>query len=195
MKYPVLFAALLLSSLALWPAPAAAQNEDMAAMMEAWQKAGQPGMHHKHLAKLVGSWEGETKMWMDPSGEPMVTPATIEYKMIMDGRYLMEMISSEFMGQPFMGHGLYAFNNVTGKVQAIWIDNTATGIYSYEGTINESGDEIVLKGKYIDPLTKESKTGRSVMRLSADVLHVVSYETSGSEEWKMMEITGKRKGS
>jgi hypothetical protein len=193
MKYPVLFAALLLSSLALWPAPAAAQNEDMAAMMEAWQKAGQPGTHHKHLAKIVGTWEAETKMWMDPSGEPMVTPATIEYKMIMDGRYLMEMISSEFMGQPFMGHGLYAFNNITGKVQAIWIDNTATGIYSYEGTINEAGDEIVLKGKYIDPLTKETKTGRSVMRLSADVLHVVSYETSGGEEWKMMEITGKRK--
>jgi hypothetical protein len=35
-----LFAALLLSSLVLWPAPAAAQDEDMAAMMEAWQKAG-----------------------------------------------------------------------------------------------------------------------------------------------------------
>jgi hypothetical protein len=193
MKYPVLFAALLFGSLAPWPAPAAAQEQDMAAMMEAWQKAGQPGMPHKHLAKLVGTWEAETKMWMDPSAQPTVTPATIEYKMIMDGRYLMETISSEFMGQPFMGHGLYAFNNITGKVQAIWIDSSSTAIYSYEGTINEAGDEIVLKGMYIDPMTKEKKTGRSVMRLSADEVHVVSYETSGGEEWKMMEITGKRK--
>lgn len=195
MRYRVLSATLLLGSLALWTAPAAAQDEEMAAMMEAWRQAGQPGMHHEQLAALVGTWEAETKMWMDESGEPTVTPAKMEYEMILDGRYLVETISSEFMGQPFTGHGLYAFNNVTGKLQASWIDNMSTGIYTYEGSINETGNEIVLEGKFMDPLTKEWKQTRSVMRISADELHYVGYETADGQERKMMEITATRMGT
>ena len=192
MKYRALFATLV-AGLVLSAAPAAAQDEDMAAMMEAWQAAGQPGMHHEHLAVLVGSWEAETKMWMDPSGEPTVTPADMSYEMVMDGRYLVETIRSEVMGQPFTGQGLYAFNNVTGKIQARWIDTMSSGIYSYEGSINEAGDEIVLMGKYMDPITKEWTKTRSVMRISADQLHYVSYETADGEERKTMEITATRK--
>jgi hypothetical protein len=183
-----------MGGLMLWAAPVAAQDEDMAAMMEAWQKAGQPGEHHKHLAVIVGSWEAETKMWMDPSGEPTVMPATAQYEMIMDGRFLMETIKSEFMGQPFTGHGLYGFNNNTGKLQASWIDNMSTGIYTYEGSINEAGDEIVLTGKYMDPMTKEWKKTRSVMRISADKIHTTGYETVNGTEQKTMEITATRTG-
>ncbi len=185
----------LLAGLALWAAPAAAQEGDMAAMMEAWQKAGQPGMHHQHLAVLVGTWEVETKFWMQPGAEPLISPATAKYEMIMNGRFLEETISSEFMGQPFRGRGLYGFNNVTGELQAMWIDDTATGIYSYSGSINEAGDQITLKGKYMDPVTKVWTQTRSVMRISKDKIHYENFEISDGQERKTMEITGKRKTS
>ena len=132
-------------------------------------------------------------MWMDPSGEPMVMPATAEYRMIMDGRYLEEIITSEFMGQPFSRRGLYGYNNVTGKVQAIWIDNMSTGIYTYEGTINEAGDEIVLSGSYTDPATKEQNETRNVMRFSDTELHYVGYAIVDGHEQKTSEITARRK--
>lgn len=192
-----LLAMFLLGGLTLWVTPVAAQQEgEMAAEMEAWQKAGQPGMHHKHLAKMVGTWEAETKMWMEgPSADPMVMPATIEYRMIMDGRYLEEIITSQFMGQPFKGRGLYGFNNLTDEVEALWIDNMSTGLYTYDGTINEAGDEIALKGKYMDPVTKEWRETRSVMKISPDRLHYTSYESEDGKEQKMMEITATRKGT
>ena len=183
----------LLVSLTLAASSAAAQEDDMAAMMEVWQKAGQPGMHHEHLAALVGTWEAETKFWMAPSADPMTSTATVEYRMIMNGRFLEEMISSDFMGQPFNGRGLYGFNNVTGEVQAVWIDDMSTGIYSYSGSINEAGDEMVLESKYMDPITKEWKHTRSVMRISSNKLHYESYEKSDGQERKTMELTDTRR--
>ena len=195
MKYRTLIATTLLCGLTLWAAPAVAQDEDAAAVMEAWQKAGQPGTPHKQLAGLVGTWDAETKFWMDPSGEPMVTPTKMKYEMMMDGRFLMETVHSEFGGQQFVGHGVYGYNNVTGKVQATWIDNMSSGIYAYEGSINEAGDEIVMMGKLMDPVTREWVKTRSVMKISADKLHYTSYETRGGEERKMMEITATRAGT
>ncbi len=188
-----LFVTFLLTCLALSASSAAAQEDDMAAMMAAWQKAGQPGMHHQHLAVLVGTWDAETKMWMDPSAEPMTSSATMEYRMVMGGRFLEEVITSDFMGQPFQGRGLYGYDNVTGKMQAIWIDDMSTGIYSYSGSINEAGDEMTLEGKYMDPITKEWRQTRSVMRISSDKLHYVGYESSNGQERKTMEITATRK--
>jgi len=193
MRYWNLFGVGLTTGLVcLWAPPAAAQQE-MDATMAAWEKAGQPGTHHKHLAALAGTWEAETKFWMDPSGEPTVSPATIEYRMIMNGRYLEETIKSDFMGQPFTGRGLYGFNNVTGEVEAVWIDDTSTGIFQYTGSISDDGTEIKLKGKYKDPVTGEWKENRSVLRISKDTLHYVGYEMEGGEEWKIMEITSTRK--
>ncbi|UCF20015.1 MAG: DUF1579 domain-containing protein [Gemmatimonadota bacterium] len=185
--------ACLLTFLALSASSAAAQEDDMAATMAAWQKAGQPGVQHQHLAALVGTWDAETKFWMDPSAEPMASTGTIEYRMVMDGRYLEEVITSEIMGRPFKGRGLYGYNNVTGELEAVWIDDMSTGIYWYSGSINEAGDEVSLKSKYIDPITKEWRNTRSVMRISSDKLHYESYETFDGQERKTMEITGIRK--
>ena len=186
------FGVLAIGSLTLGTKPAAAQQE-MEAAMAAWAEAGKPGVHHEHLAALTGTWQAETRFWMDPSAEPMVSPATLEYRMIMDGRYLEEIITSEFMGQPFEGRGLYGFNNVTGELQAVWIDDTSTGIFLYSGTINDDGTEMSLTGKYKDPTTGEWRETRSVMRISKDNLHYVSYEVEGTTEKKTMEITGTRK--
>ncbi len=162
--------------------------------MEAWQKAGTPGKHHEQLAAFVGSWDAEIKFWMDPSAEPLVSHGTIDYEMVMGGRYLREKVASDFMGQPFKGLGYYGYNNVTGKVQAVWLDDMSTGIYSYSGSLNDSGDKLVLTGKYQDPVTNEWRTTKSVMRVeSPDRLHYVSYQIRDGEEIQEMEIIATRK--
>jgi len=188
---------MLVGALAIWAMPAAAQQEqEAAAMMEAWQQAGQPGQAHEHLAQLVGHWQAETKFWMEPSAEPLISSATIEYEMIMDGRYLEERIESDFMGQPFKGRGLYGYNNVTHELEAVWIDDMSTGIYTYTGSMNEAGDEMVLKGKYMDPATGEWKENRSVMRIvGPDELHYESWEIADGTEWKVMEVKATRAAS
>ena len=194
----VLATALALAA-ALSAPPTLAQQEgeeEAAEMMEAWQQAGQPGQAHQHLAQLVGKWQAETKFWMQPDAEPMVSEGTIEYRMIMNGRYLEERVDADFMGQPFKGMGLYGYSNVNNELQAVWVDDMSTTIYSYSGSVNEAGDKMVLKGKYKDPASGEWKENRSVMRIvSPNELHYVGYEMADGEERKVMEIKATRMSS
>lgn len=195
--------ALALACLTLMAVPASAQEEKEQqeeqvqaadAMMEAWAKAGTPGEKHEQLAALVGTWDAEMKFWMDPSAEPLSSTGTVTYEMIMDGRYLREEVKSDFMGQPFHGLGTYGYNNVTGQLEATWIDDMSTGVYSYEGSIGEDGKEFVVKGTYTDPVSNEKRETRSVMRIvSPDRLHYESFETRDGKEVKIMEITSTRK--
>ncbi len=190
----ILTLASLLTCLALWATPATAQEPEAA--MEAWMKAGKPGKQHERLAALVGTWQAETKFWMDASAPPMTAPGTIEYRMVMGGRFLEEKVSSEFMGSPFSGMGLYGYDNITGKLQAMWIDDMSTGIYSYSGSMNEAGDEMVLSSRFKDPMSGTWKESRSVMKISRDKLHYISYEKAeDGAERKVMEITATRKAS
>lgn len=184
----------LLVGLALWATPATAQEPEAA--MEAWMKAGKPGKQHEQLAALVGTWQAETKVWMDASAPPMTAPGTIAYRMVMGGRFLEEKVSSEFMGSPFSGLGLYGYDNITGKLQAVWVDDLSTAIYSYSGSINEAGDEMILSSRFKDPMSGTWKESRSVMKVSKDNLHYVSYEKAeDGPERKVMEIKATRKKS
>ncbi len=62
--------------------------------------------------------------------------------------------------------------------------------------MNEAGDEMTLNSRFMDPLTREWRKSRSVMKISSDKLHYISYETTADgQERKVMEITATRKTS
>ncbi|MFQ5679322.1 MAG: DUF1579 domain-containing protein [Gemmatimonadota bacterium] len=164
---------------------------DMAAMMEAYHKAGMPGEPHAALAAMAGHWTASVKIWMDPDGEPMVSEATLQSEMVMDGRFLHDDVKSEFMGQPFRGAGLLGYDNTSGRYQAIWVDNHSTTLYSYSGTME--GNTLTMTGKYKDPVTGDWVTSRSVRTLvSPDEMVDTGYEVRDGVERKTMEIVYKR---
>ena len=49
-----------------------AADPQMEAMMAAMEKFGAPGPEHKILLDAVGTWDLESKVWMDPSAPPEV---------------------------------------------------------------------------------------------------------------------------
>lgn len=163
------------------------------AAMEAWTKASTPTERHANLAKLAGSWATTVKLWMDPSGEPMVTEGTMENRLIMGGRFLEGKLDGSFMGQPFNGYWLLGYNNVTEQHESIWVDNHGTGIYLYTGSSNEAGDEMTLRGKYKDPVTQDWVETRSLMKIvSPDEIQETVWEKRGDQEVRTMEIVYRR---
>ena len=58
--------------------------------MEAWEKVGEPGINHKYLDKLAGTWEGTIRIWMTPDGEPMDSTGSIRRDWVLNGRFLKE---------------------------------------------------------------------------------------------------------
>lgn len=187
---------LLLPGLLVLASPAAAQEGDseMAAMMEAWEKAGTPGDAHGQLAAFAGEWDATVKMWMDPSGEPTVTKGKVTSRMVMDGRFLEEKIDSQFMGRPFQGVAFLGYDNVDGKCKAVWMDNMSTAIYHYTGTVSDGGKRVELMGEHTDPATGERVKSRSVRKLvSKDEMVETGYEIRNGVERKSMEITFRRR--
>jgi hypothetical protein len=142
-------------------APSQAQSEkegqEMPEEWAAWVEAGMPGPHHEHLNRLVGEWEGEFTMWMEPGGPPTKSTGSATREWIFGGRYLREeMKATSEMGE-FEGISYLAYDNVDGIYKATWIDSMSTGIYMETGMLDPETMILSTRNSYRDP-----KTGKTI---------------------------------
>jgi len=171
------------------PSPADAEK----AMMDAMMKLGTPGPPHDALKSLAGSWKASVKMWMGP-GDPQVSEGTSENTVIMGGRYLREEFKGTFMGQPFEGMGLLAYDNQQQKYVGTWIDSLSTHVDVQHGSMDKTGKILTTHGTFTDPVTKKQSPTRQVMKIADDKTLVFEmYGTMNNKEVKQMEITYTRK--
>ncbi|MBT8489116.1 MAG: DUF1579 domain-containing protein, partial [Gemmatimonadetes bacterium] len=172
-----------------------AANEEMQAMMAAWQKAMTPGEPHAALARAAGSWKATSKMWMDPEGEPMVSSGSSKRQMTLGGRILEEKYTGDMMGQTFHGVGRTGYDNVTGEYWATWTDSMSTGVYVQHGTAGEDGS-VTYQGEFVDPMSGNTTKVRSVVRWVDENTQVFEWhEDRGEGEIQTMEITYTRQAS
>jgi hypothetical protein len=186
----------------LFAGPLIAQDDvpamppEMQAMMEAYQKAGTPGAEHRHLKSMAGSYDLAIKSWHTPDAEPTTETGTATRKMILGDRVLIEEVSSQMMGQPFTGHGLHGFDNVTGKYWGTWNDSMTTGLMVSEGTC-DADKACKFTGTFHDAVTKQPVTARMTTRwtdANTEVFEMFAPGPDGKEA-KMMEITYTKRGS
>ena len=155
--------AFLLGICLLITAPVTAQDKSkkkaMASqeeMMKQWQEAMTPGEAHKVLEPFVGSWETESKTWMGgPDKPPAVSKGTAEVKWVLGGRFLQQEMTGEMMGMPMSGVGFSGYDNFKKKYNSFWIDNTATAMFTSEGTLSKDGKVLIYYGKMDEPMTGE----------------------------------------
>ncbi|MFC7300394.1 DUF1579 domain-containing protein [Cognatiluteimonas weifangensis] len=191
----MLAAALLPLSLAA-ALPALAQDAppqlspEEAAMMQAYQQAGTPGAAHAALAKTVGDYTLSIRSWNAPDAPPTVETGTATRSMVLGGRVLVEQVQSQMYGQPFTGHGMHGYDNVTGKHWATWNDSMSTGLMVSEGSCDDAG-ACSFTGSWNDPVTKGRITTRMTSRWTSPTVEVFEMYGPGpdGQEMKMMEIT------
>lgn len=171
------------------------EKMDEKAMMEAFVKAATPGEQHKLLAATAGTWTVETKAWMVPGQPAEVSTGTAEIKVLMDGRYIAEHVTSEFAGMPFSGLGLTGYDNIKKRYVSTWIDNFGTGIVMMEGDYDPATKTYTYEGTFADPMTGAQKTMRSVAHFVDANKHVAEmYDKLPDGKWlKTMELTYTRK--
>jgi hypothetical protein len=167
-------------------------QEDMQACID----AGTPGENHEHLAKAVGQWTGQSKMWMAPNTEPITSECSTKITSIMDGRFTqVETKGSTPMG-PFNGLGTYGYDNVTKKFQSTWIDNCGTAIMVGTGELSSDGETMTWVYNYTCPITKKPTTMREIERQTGKdscTLEMYGIDPKSGKEFKMMEIAMTRK--
>lgn len=181
--------------------PAIAQDDkapqmtpEQQAEMEAYIKAGTPGAAHAELAKTVGSYDLAIKHWQAPGAEPVVEKGTATRTMVLGGRVMVEDMSSTMMGQPFTGHGMHGYDNVTGKHWSTWNDSMSTGLMTSEGSCDANG-ACTFTGSWIDPVKKTKATSRMTTRWTSPSTQVFEMHGPAPDgtEFKMMEITYTKK--
>jgi len=185
-----------LLALALVPAFAAAAlaaDEKKPAMDAAAQQAMMPGEHHQHMMKLAGNFDYTIKLWMDPSAPPSESTGKRSAEMVMGGRYLIEKYTGTFMGMPFEGMGVLAYDNLKKSYVSTWIDNMATGVMVATGSCDGKGTW-TMAGEMPDPMTGGSAKTRSVTKVVDDNHFTMEMYTTGPDgkEMKMMEISAAR---
>ncbi len=164
------------------------------AEMEAYVAAGSPGAPHQALAATAGSYDLKIKSWHEPGGPPSEESGTATRKMALDGRVLVEDVSSSMMGTPFTGHGMQGYDNVTGKYWSTWNDSMSTGVMLSQGTCDAQG-ACTFTGSWNDPITKGPINARMTSRWTSPTVQVFEMYIPGKDgkEMKMMEITYTKK--
>lgn len=172
-------------------APGGMSAEAMAAM----QKLAGPSDKHKVLESLAGSWNVQSKMFMEPGKPPMESKGTNESKLILGGRFLQEDYTSPgMMGQPFAGHGMTGYDLTKQKFVNVWVDNMGSWMTTTEGTLDASGKVITLTGPMFDPTSGKNIPSKTVLRVESADKHIMEmFTVIDGKEAKMMELTYTRK--
>ncbi len=170
------------------------QNAGGEEAMQAWMKAGQPGLPHEFMKNFEGEFDAVNRLWMDPSAPPMETAASCTNTMIMDGRYLKSDYEGSIMGQPFTGMGLMGFDNNKKLFTNMWIDSMSTGIATALGSFNQEGDTVTFVGAMDEPMTGEmGKSYKQVFRVTEGGYVMEMWEILYGDPLKVMEIEYTRK--
>lgn len=164
------------------------------AEMDAYTKAGAPGAPHLAMAATAGDYDLEVRSWYEPGGPPAEDAGTATRRMILDGRVLVETLSSTMMGMPFTGQAMTGYDNVTGEYWSTWMDSMSTGLMVSHGSCDALG-ACSFAGSWNDPVTKGPVAARMTSRWTSPATQLFEMFGPGKDgrEMKMMEIVYTKK--
>jgi len=187
----------LLAGLAWADDKASSQKLDpkLEEMMKKAEAACTPGPAHQALEPLVGDWNAEVKMWMDPEAPPAITKGTAKCTWALKGRFVQQGFSGEFMGKPFHGICFTGYDNVRQKYRSVWIDDMSTTLVTSEGDADAGGKVITFGGNYACAMTGEkNKATTQIYRILGHDKHVFEmHDPTRGDNSKTLEITYTRK--
>lgn len=170
-----------------------AQDENQDAMMKAWQESMTPGPQHALLAEMVGEWDGEITMWMDPETPPQTYQATAKYESIFDGRYIVGHYNGMMMGMPFNGMDVTGYDNIKKVFFTSWIDNMGTGVLNVEGSYDDKTKTYIYSGETVDVFGNKMTVKNVITIQDKDHNTFEMFMDNGKGEMKTMEIKYTRK--
>jgi hypothetical protein len=173
----------------------AKKASDEKAMMEAMQKASTPGEVHKKLEPFVGTFDARLQMWTDPSKPPETSTGTMTNTWVMGNRFVQQSFEGTFMGQPFNGMGYVGYDNVTKKIQSVWMDSMSTGMMWMTGTADAAGKAVTTKGMMSDPMRGKAVSVEDRIAIADNDHHTFEMWGKGPDgkPMKYMEIQYTRK--
>lgn len=170
---------------------------DSATMMKNWMEYATPGDMHKMLASWEGTWDAAITSWDYEGATPVQTKGMSVNKMILGGRYLSSVHTSDMMGMAFEGHDLIGYDNASKHFVDVWVDNFGTGVMNLTGDYDASTKVLTLSGMSPD-ICRPGKVAetKEVITVTDDTHHKMEMycpDPKTGKPFKMMEINSTKK--
>ena len=101
------------------------------------QKVERPTLIHKELDRLIGTWDVAVEFRY--GDRAMKGTATCEAKWILDGRFVQQEYTSQFMGKPLKILQLIGYDDVKKKLIEIYLASNRNQVNVNEGEITDGG--------------------------------------------------------
>ena len=100
------------------------------------------------LARLVGSWEGTCRTWLEPGKLADESKVKGTFRLLLDGRFLRHEYEGAIQGKPRRGEETIAFNSVTKRFEVAWMDDFHMNYAIMFSDGEPSGRGYVVRGTY-----------------------------------------------
>jgi len=174
------------------PEQTPAEQVTMEQVMARMKEAAQLGPHHKALARYLGNWDVEIAVVM-PGAPTQRSKGTAVYSWAIDGRWLTQRITGQFMGAPYEGFALIGFDNYAKNHVAVAVSSMDTAMIMTRGLVVDPAHKVrTLYGTLDEYTTGElHKPLKVVLRDESDARHVMEIWDLGIGETgaKVLEYT------
>ncbi len=116
----------------------------LAQSAEPMTEQDEPARDHQWLKQLVGEWDVQFKMYIQPDQPPSEAAGTDSVRAIGDHWVIAE-TKSTMMGAPFSGMLSLGYDPQKKNFNATWIDSMGGYLWVYKGTLNDVGDTLTLE--------------------------------------------------
>lgn len=177
--------ALLVGACAQTPA-----ESSPAVSMEEFMALNVVGAEHEWMAPLVGTFHGTMSLFAEPGAEPMQSEGVMVNRWFLGGRWLRQDWSSDFMGQPLQGFGLFGYDTLQKRYQGFWVDTMGTFMAPITNGQAVDARTVETYGESWDPSSGHVVQRRDVVRIIDRNHHTFDmYQTHpGQDEIQILHV-------
>ncbi len=174
---------------------------EMMKYMQNMNECGTPGPVHAEMAKMVGSWKCDSKMWMMPGMPEQASTGSMTYKSIFGGRAIQGDFEGTFMmGEEkvsMQGMEITGYDNWTGKSWSFWTGSECTAPWYATGKHDSAAKTCAMEGTSPNFFAAKGTTAktRSLLTMIDDNHAKFEMWAAGPDgkEFKNMEMMMTRK--
>jgi hypothetical protein len=107
-------------------------------------KKDAPAKDHEWLKQLVGEWDVQWKMYMQPDQPPAESAGSDSVRAIGE-HWIVAETRTTMMGAPYRGILSLGYNPQKKQFNGTWIDSFGGQLWVYKGTLNDAGDTLTLE--------------------------------------------------
>ncbi len=154
--------------------------------------AGQPevktGPEHAMFKECEGAWDANVK---SKAGE---SKGSANYKVDLNGLWLLEHFKGEFGGKTFEGRGATSYDATKKKYVGIWIDSMSSTPLISEGTYDKASKTMTMHGMMSMHDGKSVKVIMTTVHKDADTkTFTIRGASADDKDSEMLQITYKRR--